>query len=161
MWSYSSMDFVWTRRLAALGIASAALLVAALAPAAGAAAGLGTSRALTAPASASSFQSEAAGMSIEFTHATARVAGPGALVTVGCEGTDLPSCVGTLAIEAPGEPPEVPFSIDRGEERVVVVPLGEQRSMFDGLISVKTRVIAYTAQPTGESVRTSRTLRFK
>lgn len=154
------MDFAGTRRLAALGIASAALLAAALAPAAGAAPGVAASKALTAPAAASSSQSEA-GMSIEFTRATAQVAGPGALVTVKCEGTGSRSCVGTLSIEAPGEPPEVPFSIDRGEERVVVVPLGEQRGMFDGIISVKTRVTAHTAQPTGESVRTSRTLRFK
>jgi hypothetical protein len=161
MWSYVPMDFARTRRLAAgVGIASAAFLAAAFVPAAGAV-GVGASQALTVPAAASYSQSEAAGMSIEFTHATAKVAGPGALVAFRCEGTDLRSCVGTLAIEAPGEPPEVPFSIDRGEERVVVVPLGEQRSMFDGLISVKTRVIAHTAQPTGESVRTSRTLRFK
>jgi hypothetical protein len=101
------------------------------------------------------------GMSIEFTRGTAKVAGPGALVNVSCEGSGSRACVGTLAIEAPGEAPEVPFSIDRGEQRVVVVPLGEQRGMFDGIISVKTRVIAHTVQPTGESVRSARTLRFK
>ncbi|HEX3240037.1 MAG TPA: hypothetical protein VHR18_07870 [Solirubrobacterales bacterium] len=154
------MDLAGTRRLAALGIASATLLAAALAPAAGAAPGVAANKALTQPVAASSAQAEA-GMSIEFTRATATVAGPGALVTVKCEGSGSRSCVGTLSIEAPGEPPEVPFSIDRGEERVVVVPLGEQRSMFDGIISVKTRVTAQTAQPSGESVRTSRTLRFK
>jgi hypothetical protein len=154
------MDFAGTRRFAALGFASAALFAAALAPAASADPGVAASKALAPPATASSSQAEA-GMTIEFTRATAKVAGPGALVTVKCEGTGSRSCVGTLAIEAPGEPPEVPFSIDRGEERVVVVPLGEQRSMFDGMISVKTRVTAHTAQPTGESVRTSRTLRFK
>jgi hypothetical protein len=155
------MDFAGTRRLAALGFASAALLAAALAPAASAAPGVAASKALTSPAAAGSSQTEQAGMTIEFTRATAKVAGPGALVTVRCEGSGSRSCVGTLAIEAPGEPPEVPFSIDSGEERVVVVPLGEQRSMFDGIISVKTRVTAQTAQPTGESVRSSRTLRFK
>jgi hypothetical protein len=154
------MDFAGTRRLTALGIASAALLAATLAPAASAAPGLAASKALTSPAAASSSQAEP-GMSIDFTRATAKVAGPGALVTVKCEGIGSRSCVGTLSIEAPGEPPEVPFSLDRGEERVVVVPLGEQRGMFDGIISVKTRVIAHTAQPSGESVRTSRTLRFK
>ncbi len=154
------MDFAGTRRLAALGLTSAALLAAALAPAAGASPGLAAGKALTPPAAASSSQVEP-GMSIEFTRATATVAGPGALVTVRCEGSGSRSCVGTLSIEAPGEPPEVPFSIDRGEERVVVVPLGEQRGMFDGLVSVKTRVTAQTAQPTGEPVRTSRTLRFK
>lgn len=154
------MDFAWTRRLLALGLAVAALLAAALAPAAGAAPSLAANKALTPPAVASASQGET-GMTIEFTRATARVAGPGALVPVRCEGAGSLSCVGTLSIEAPGEPPEVPFSIDRGEERVVVVPLGEQRNMFDGMISVKTRVTAETAQPTGESVRTSRTLRFK
>lgn len=154
------MDFAGTRRRTALGLASAAFLAAALAPAAGAAPGLAASKALT-PSAAASASQAAAGMTIEFTSPTAKVAGPGALVSVRCEGAGSRSCVGTLSIEAPGEPPEVPFSIDRGEERVVVVPLGEQRNMFDGMISVKTRVTAETAQPTGESVRTSRTLRFK
>lgn len=154
------MDFVGSRRFAALGLASAALLAAAFAPAADAASGVAAGRALTAPTAAASAQLEE-GMAIEFTRASAKVAGPGALVTVRCNGSGSRSCVGTLAIEAPGEAPEVPFSIDRGTERVVVVPLGEQRGMFDGMISVKTRVIAHTVQPTGESVRTARTLRFK
>ncbi|MBK5220554.1 MAG: hypothetical protein JJE35_12335 [Thermoleophilia bacterium] len=155
------MDFAGTRRLAALGLASAVLLAAAFVPAASAAPGIAAARAVTAsPGIAASSQSEE-GMSIEFTRGTATVAGPGALVSVRCEGTGSRSCVGTLSIEAPGEPPEVPYSIDRGEERVVVVPLGEQRSIFDGIISIKTRVTAHTVQPTGESVRTARTLRFK
>ena len=154
------MDFAGTRRFAALGIASAALLAAAFAPAASAAPGIATNRALTAPAGASSSQAEQ-GMTIEFTRGIAQVAGPGALVNVKCEGTGSRSCVGTLSIEAPGAAPEVPFSLDRGEERVVIVPLGDQRSVFDGIVSVKSRVIAHTVQPTGESVRTARTLRFK
>ena len=151
------MEFTASRRFAALGFASAALLAAALAPAADAA-NVAAGRALTAPTASS--QSEQ-GMAIEFTRGVAKVAGPGALVNVKCEGSGSRSCVGTISIEAPGEPLEVPFSIDRGQERVVVVPLGEHRSIFGGIVSVKTRVIAHTAQPSGESVRTARTLRFK
>jgi hypothetical protein len=155
------VDFAGTRRLAALGCACAALFAAAFAPAASAAPGLADNRALTAPASAGASSQAEEGMAIDFTRGTATVAGPGALVTVRCAGSGSRSCVGTISIEAPGEPPEVPYSIDRGEERVVVVPLGEQRGIFDGLVSIKTRVIAHTVQPTGESVRTARTLRFQ
>jgi hypothetical protein len=157
------MDFAasraGSRRLAALGLAGAALLAAAFAPAANAAPALSNGQAVSGPASAGAFSQEA--MSIEFTRGTAEVAGPGALVTVRCSGAGSPSCVGTLSIEAPGEPPEVAYSVDRGEERVVVVPLGEQRCIFDGIVSVKTRVVAHTMQPTGDSLRSARTLRFK
>ena len=101
-------------------------------------------------------------MSLEFTSKVARVAGPGALVKVKCAGTDaLELRRHRLAIDAPGEPPEVAYSIDRGEERIVVVPLGSQRDLFDGLVSLKTRVVAQTVQEAGGSVRTARVLRFK
>ncbi len=153
------MEFAASRRSAALGLALAALALALLAPAAGAAS-LSPARAVT-PEPLAAAASAPQGMSIEFTGRTAQVAGPGALVEVKCVGASGEGCVGTLAIEAPGEPPEVAYSLDRGEERVIVVPLGEQRSIFDGLVAVKSRVVAQTVQVEGGSVRTARTLRFQ
>lgn len=139
-----------------------ALAVAALAfPAPGASASTGISSASAVSSPPVARTSVSAGMSLEFTSKVARVAGPGALVKVKCAGTEALSCVGTLAIDAPGEPPEVAYSIDRGEERIVVVPLGSQRDLFDGLVSLKTRVVAQTVQEAGGSVRTARVLRFK
>lgn len=153
------MDLTASRRRAALGLALAALALALLTPAAEAAS-LSSARAVT-PPPASATSSAPQGMSLEFLSRTARVAGPGALVEVRCVGTTGPSCVGTVAIEAPGEPVEVAYSIDSGQKRTIVVPLGEQRGIFEGFVSVKSRVIAETAQVEGGSVRTARMLRFK
>ncbi len=149
------------RRLAVLALAGAfAAVVCAPGASAAPAIGLGKATALGQPTAATSTQSAA--MSIEFTGRSARIAGPGALVGVRCAGASAAACVGTLAIEAPGEqPPVVAFSVERGEERVVVVPLGAQRSIFDGIVAVRTRVVAETVQVEGGSVRTARTLRFK
>jgi hypothetical protein len=153
------MDRIAPRRIAALALSVAAFAAAVAAPAASASPGLSEATAVTAPDDAAA--SSSGEMTLEFTRGTALVAGPGALVRVRCTGTSARSCVGTLAIEAPGEPPEAPFSIDSGEERVVVVPLGSQRSVFGGMVSVKSRVVAHTVQATGSSLRTARTLRFK
>lgn len=153
------MDLAASRRGAALGLALAALSLALLTPAAEGAS-LSSARAVT-PEPAAATTSAPQGMSIEFLSRTARLAGPGALVEVRCVGSVGSGCVGTLSIEAPGEPPQVPYSIDRGEQRTIVVPLGEQRGIFDGIVSVKSRVVAQTVQLEGGSVRTARTLRFK
>jgi len=158
------MDFAadqWRCRPAfTVALALAVLLLAFPAPGASASPGISSASAVSAPPVVASSASE--GMSLEFTSKVARVAGPGALVEVKCSGSEAPACVGTLAIDAPGEPPEVAYSIDSGEERVVVVPLGSQRDLFDGgLVSLKTRVVAQTVQEAGGSVRTARVLRFK
>ncbi len=144
---------------AALALAALALVVVIAAPAALATPSISTAVAVQAPAAAEA--SSRQGVSIEFTSPTARVAGPGALVAVRCAGSGSRSCVGTISIEAPGEPAEVAYSIDRGEKSVVVVPLGSRRGIFAGMVSVRTRVVAETVQPSGASVRTARSLRFK
>ncbi len=154
------MDFAASRRSAALGFVLAALALALLSPAAGAAPSLSPARAVT-PSWSAAASSVPQQMSLEFTAKTATVAGPGALIEVKCTGTAGPTCVGTVSIAAPGEPAEVAYSLDQGEERVIVVPLGEQHGIFDGIVSVKTRVVAHTVQTDGESLRTARTLRFK
>ncbi len=155
------MDRAVNRRIVALGLAIVAVAVAFAAPAAHAAPRLANASAVTPAATETAAASSQDGMELEFVSGTAQVAGPGALVEVKCVGSGARSCVGTLSIEAPGEPPEVAYSIDSGEERVVVVPLGPQRCMFDGIVTVKTRVVAHTVQTTGSSLRTARTLRFK
>jgi len=157
MWA---MDFAAGTRRTALGLALLALSLALLVPAAEAKPSLSSARAVT-PEPAAAAASAPQGMSLEFTKKTAKVAGPGALVSVRCVGSSATNCVGTLSIEAPGEPAEVAYSIESGEERVVVVPLGEQRAIFEGIVAVKTRVVAHTVQSEGGSVRTARTLRFK
>jgi hypothetical protein len=155
------MDFAASRSGAVLGFALVALSIALLAPAAEGAS-LSSARAVTPElAVATTSAPEAEAMSLEFLSKTAKVAGPGALVEVRCVGTTGSGCVGTVSIEAPGEPPEVAYSIERGEKRTIVVPLGEQRGFFDGIVSVKSRVVAQTLQFEGGSVRTARTLRFK
>ena len=154
-----AMDFAASRNGVVLGFALVVLSLALLTPAAEGAS-LSSARAVT-PEPVAATTSAPQGMSIEFLSKTAKVAGPGALIEVRCIGTTGTSCVGTVSIEAPGEPPEVAYSIDRGEKRTVVVPLGEQRGIFDGIISVKSRVVAQTVQVEGGSVRSSRTLRFK
>lgn len=154
------MEAVRSRRALALALALGALGLAGLAPAAGAATGLSAARAVT-PAPPARVAAAPQGMSIEFTSRTARVAGPGALVAVRCAGATAPACVGTLTIDAPGESPAVAYSLDRGERRMLVVPLGGARSVFDGIVAVKSRVVAQTVQAEGGLVRSARTLRFR
>jgi len=154
-----AMDLAASRSGVLLGFALVALSLALLTPAAEGAS-LSSARAVT-PEPAAATSSAPQGMSLEFTAGTAKVAGPGALVEVRCVGTTGASCVGTVSIEAPGEPPEVAYSIDAGEKRTLVVPLGEERGIFAGIVSVKSRVVAQTVQVEGGSVRTARTLRFK
>lgn len=151
------------RPMFTVALALAVLLLALPAPGASASPAISSASAVSAPAAAkaSTTATTTEVMSLEFTSKVARVAGPGALVGVKCSGSAGPTCVGTLAIDAPGEPPEVAYSIDRGEERVVVVPLCSQRDLFDGIVSLKTRVVAQTVQEAGGSVRTARVLRFK
>jgi hypothetical protein len=153
------MDFSASRDGVRLGLALAVLSLALLTPVAEGAS-LSSARAVT-PQAPVATSSAPQGMSLEFLSKTAKVAGPGALVEVRCVGTTAASCVGTVSIEAPGEPPQVAYSIDAGDKRTVVVPLGEQRGIFDGIVSVKSRVVAETVQVEGGSVRSARTLRFK
>ncbi len=154
-----AMDFSASRDGVLLGLALAVLSLALLTPVAEGAS-LSSARAVT-PEPPAATSSAPQGMSLEFLSRTAKVAGPGALIEVRCVGTVATSCVGTVAIEAPGEPPEVAYSIDAGEKRTLVVPLGDQRGIFDGIVSVKSRVVAQTVQAEGGSVRSARTLRFK
>ncbi len=154
------MDLSASRRRGAPGLALAAVTLALLAPAAEAAS-LSSGRAVTPRPAAAATTSAPRGMSLEFIGRTAQVVGPGALIEVRCVGTTGAGCAGSLSIEAPGDPPEVAYSIDRGEKRTLVVPLGEQRGIFGGMVAVRTRVAAETVQLEGGSVRTARVLRFK
>src|SRR5262245_52746396 len=98
------MDFAASRNGVVLGFALVVLSLALLTPVAEGAS-LSSARAVT-PEPAAATTSAPQGMSLEFLSRTAKVAGPGALVEVRCVGTSGETCVGTVAIEAPGEPPE-------------------------------------------------------
>jgi hypothetical protein len=100
-------------------------------------------------------------MTVRFPSHTARVSGPGALVSVRCTGSADRECTGTLTLEGLSESHSVSYAVGRGERRQLVVPLGAERSFFDGIASPKMRVVAETMQPTGSSVRTARLLRFR
>lgn len=100
-------------------------------------------------------------MSIAFPSRTASVSGPGAVVLIKCGGSAGRECAGTLTVEGLSEDHSVSYAVARGEQRSLVVPLGSERGFFTGIASPKMRVVAETMQPSGDSVRSARVLRFK
>jgi hypothetical protein len=98
-------------------------------------------------------------MKIQFTGHRAPLAGSRALVRVKCAGYETGTCVGTLALSGPAGAHKIPYSLERGESRILAVPLGEEcDSMGAGS---RARVVASTLQLTGTSILTSATLRIK
>ncbi|HEX6665219.1 MAG TPA: hypothetical protein VF081_01325 [Solirubrobacterales bacterium] len=136
------------RRLGATLLAIAAIGVAAVAGQAAA-----ETAAPEAPAA------EAPKMKLAFPTHTAKLAGPGALVSVKCTGTGASSCIGTLALKASVGTHEVAYEIARGERRTLIVPLGEEDRLFDSIESAEA--VARTMQNTGISVRTARVLHIR
>lgn len=96
-------------------------------------------------------------MSVEFTRKRATLAGPRALVPVRCDGQAAYTCEGTLVLRGVRGSHKVPYSIERGESRILVVPLGDEDTDVDP--GCKARVVARTLQLTGGTVRTSSVLR--
>ena|ERR1700754_628439 len=88
-------------------------------------------------------------MKISFTDRTARVAGPGALVEVRCQGVVAASCDGTLTLAVGADAEEVPFSLASGEKRVLVVPVEEAGERLERVGSMTALAVAETVQPTG------------
>lgn len=115
--------------------------------------------ALAAIAAAPAGAERAPRMSIKFSSPTARLAGPGALVRVRCAGVAAHSCVGTLSLRLRRSRAAAPFSIERGEEATVVVPLATETLARGGARSA--RAVARTMQSRGASVKTSRLLRIR
>jgi hypothetical protein len=97
-------------------------------------------------------------MSVEFTRDRASLAGPRALVSVRCGGQVAYTCEGTLVLRGLGGPHKVPYSIERGEERILAVPLGAEDTKVER--GCKARVVARTLQLSGGTVRTSSVLRI-
>jgi hypothetical protein len=140
MCSYSHMEAANRRprlRLAALALAAAA------------------TAAVTAPAAASA--EPAAKMTITFPAATVRIAGPRALVNVKCVGTAAGSCTGTLSLQGSAGSHKVPYALEPGEKRLLVVPLSSDQELLE---SPSVRAVAETMQPRGSSVTSSRVLRI-
>lgn len=100
-------------------------------------------------------------MTLSFTRATARIAGPGALIQVRCTGSSAARCIGTLALTAAGSVHKAPYSIGKGRRQYVVVPLGSDLERLDGLVSARVTATASTVQSGGAAVKTKRALKLK
>ncbi|HEX5608747.1 MAG TPA: hypothetical protein VFX45_01500 [Solirubrobacterales bacterium] len=98
-------------------------------------------------------------MKLVFPTHTAKLAGPGALVSVKCVGAGASSCIGTLALRASVGTHEVAYELARGERRTLIVPLGEEDRLFASVESAEA--VARTMQDTGISVRTGRVLHIR
>jgi hypothetical protein len=109
-------------------------------------------------ASATAEEAPLSPMSVEFTRKRATLAGPRALVSVRCGGQAAYTCEGTLVLKGVGGAHKVPYSIERGEQRILVVPLGDEDTKVDP--GCKAHVVARTLQLTGGTVRTSSVLRI-
>jgi hypothetical protein len=131
----------------------AALLLALSAATVATATELPATEAAAAPAEA---EAEPAPMSVEFPRRRASVVGARALVFVKCSGLAAYTCEGTLVLKGPGGTHKVPYFIDRGEQRALVVPLGAGTPIAPG---AKAKVVARTLQLSGVTVRTSTLLR--
>jgi hypothetical protein len=136
------------RRLGAALLATAAIGVAAVA---------GPAAAETAPPQTPA--TEVPKMKLVFPTHTAKLAGPGALVSVKCTGAGASSCIGTLALKASIGTHEVAYELARGERRTLIVPLGEEDRLFSSVESAEA--VARTMQDSGISVRTARVLHIR
>lgn len=109
-------------------------------------------------ASAASEEAPSAPMSVEFPRRHASLVGPRALVFVKCSGLVSQMCEGTLVLKGVRGAHKVPYSIERGEQQALAVPLGAENTEVDP--GCKARVVARTLQLTGAMVRTSSVLRI-
>ncbi len=109
-------------------------------------------------ASATAEETPPSPMSVEFTRKRATLVGPRALVPVRCSGLAAYTCEGTLVLSGVGGAHKVPYSIERGERRILAVPLGDEDTEVDP--GRKARVVARTLQLSGGTVRTSSVLRI-
>jgi hypothetical protein len=100
-------------------------------------------------------------MSVRFVRASARIAGPGALVQVKCTGASAARCIGTLSLSAAGAVHKAPYSIGKGRRQYVVVPLGSDLEHLDQLEVARATATASTVQAGGAAVKTKRALKLK
>jgi hypothetical protein len=100
-------------------------------------------------------------MSLEFTRATTRVVGPGALVFVKCAGSTSGLCTGTVTLQLGASHRKVPFSIFGGASQGLVVPLGSDKQAFARAGGQTALATASTAQPLGSYVETTGVLHIK
>ncbi len=100
-------------------------------------------------------------MSVSFPRATARIAGPGALVQVKCSGSSAARCIGTLSLTAGGTVHKAPYSIGKGRRQYVIVPLGSDLEWLEALDAPRAAATASTIQVGGATVKTKRALKLK
>jgi hypothetical protein len=101
-------------------------------------------------------------MILSFTRATARIAGPGALVQVRCTGASAARCIGTISLTAAGAVHKAPYSIGKGRRQYVVVPLGSDLELLEGQTgAARATATASTVQAGGAAEMTKRALKLK
>ncbi len=98
-------------------------------------------------------------MSISFPKATGSVSGSNAAVLVRCNGSIAERCVGTLTLKVSGKAHKVVYTVSKGKQATITVPLGSSQSLA-GVTSLTARAVARTEQPSGRPFRTSRKLRL-
>jgi hypothetical protein len=100
-------------------------------------------------------------MVVAFATRTAKISGPGAIVSVRCGGTASGSCDGTLSLRLGRGAHKVPYTIAAGEREIVVVPLGDPSERTWRRPPRTAVAVTRTVQPLGGLVRSARQLRLR
>lgn len=97
-------------------------------------------------------------MRLAFTGGKAKLTGAGAVVGVRCRGPRSGSCTGTVSLRFAGTTHKAPFAIAGGHRQAVVVPLGADRERAR---HHRARAVASTVQPLGACRHAVRVLRLR
>jgi hypothetical protein len=100
-------------------------------------------------------------MVVGFATKSAKISGPGAIVSVRCTGTAAGSCDGTLSLHLGGGTHKVPYTIAAGAREIVVVPLGDPSKRAWRRQPRTGVAVTRTVQPLGGLVRSSRLLHLR
>jgi len=97
-------------------------------------------------------------MKLAFTRASVHVSGPGAVVSVKCQGPRGGTCAGTVSLRFAGSTHKVAFSVEGGHRQNLIVPLGADRGRIG---KHRVRAVARTVQPLGSCRESRRLLRLR
>jgi hypothetical protein len=162
IFGFESAPATWAGRQPAFTVEAAAAPAPVAEPAAAAPTATATTLSAPRPARREVRIPPSKRMTLSFTRATARIAGPGALVQVRCTGASAARCIGTLSLTAGGAVHKAPYSIGKGRRQYVVVPLGSDLELLGGLTgAARATATASTIQVGGAAVTTQRALKLK
>jgi hypothetical protein len=100
-------------------------------------------------------------MTLVFAGETTRDTGPGAVVSVKCNGPRSGVCTGTVSLDLGGQTHKAPFSVLGGHRQNVVVPLGGDGTDSGDSGPRRALAVASTMQPLGPCALTEQVLRLK